>query len=848
MSDFKLCQSCCKKESLEIIILMENSSSMSPEWRKKQLNYWGGQKSTDFNTLTKGEMSQDVICEILRKTKKTNLKLKSSITIYIYKNSQWVKAILSPKTIGGKDNTITLVHWPYFKSPANDNDPVGIKTYGTLAAEANQDSSFSAILSEGRGNGTYVIRTAFDGCPSFRPSDTSLAFIRGLCFSDVLCGSSNVNNGPTISNKGSFFTFNKDTNDTQKIYYSVNSGYVDTSYYQNNQWPAGFGLVTEENVPFTTAPGGEKFWNYEYFPRIPESGKDKILFRDVKVAFADYTDYVNKWSEAENCIPYYNSFDDLNNFPLCYPNCLKDPREKGCPNPSFLRATEASATIANTQVTAISIDPSKKGIYKCMPTIQIIPKDNNGVGAVAIQRDGETFGPIGNFQYAVKPSNNPNIDAKGFGYTTAPAIVYQKVLDEKSIFSENFSSVQRGNEQDLYLYGFTGWSGNQNFPYVNDVFQAGGAVFLSGSNSYIISKKINLNFPAGNFGISFDIKGADWLKETLPDYPNNILNIEVNGTNLKTNIDFKAGYYDNFESKYIEFTATNNNNIKFSPLGTGQLILSNIKVYGPGDAAAGYERGWILRSDFTKNFDDVYAAMPYIFARSTISQFGQGAIYSSTLYGSASQGLSAVKNAALKFSQTSKKMIIFVADSFMAYQGTLNDQTSYRADVPDSPESLPYPSKAEVKSLLSEKNIRLHAITFNGTRLAYDQSNGSFVDDYNNLSRCLRAYAPYKAGTNLKTDGNTVSGYVSAIEEITNAKNDLYNNASGNKLWIFGTVNANNAFDFYNVCRDRSISRDGTSYDYGGGRVLPQPSTWRDISTGIFYDIKVLLNEVSGSY
>ena len=184
----------------------------------------------------------------------------------------------------------------------------------------------------------------------------------------------------------------------------------------------------------------------------------------------------------------------------------------------------------------------------------------------------------------------------------------------------------------------------------------------------------------------------------------------------------------------------------------------------------------------------------------------------------------------------------------MAYEGTLNDQTSYRADVPDSPEPLPYPSKAEVKSLLSSKNIRLHAITFNGTRLAYNQSNGNFVDDYNNLSRCLHAYAPYKAGTNLKTDDNTVSGYVSAIEEITNAKKDLYNNASGNKLWIFGAVNANNAFDFYNVCRDRSISRDGTSYDYGGGRVLPQPSTWRDISTGIFYDIKVLLNEVSGSY
>ena len=43
-----------------------------------------------------------------------------------------------------------------------------------------------------------------------------------------------------------------------------------------------------------------------------------------------------------------------------------------------------------------------------------------------------------------------------------------------------------------------------------------------------------------------------------------------------------------------------------------------------------------------------------------------------------------------------------------------------------------------------------------------------------------------------------------------------------------------------------SITNNGVPSEFAGGRILPPPSTWQDISTGIFYDIKVLLNEISG--
>ena len=875
-SGFKLCQSCCKKESLEIIILIENIAAMAAkdlEGSEAQLTYWGGQtapkkfSSPSFNpmdaafygaslgaygysppinysyssnysqtlppkTFTKGEMSQDVIIEILRKIKKTNLKLKSSIIIYIYKNNEWVQAILSPKTIIGKDNTITLVHWPYYKSPENDNDPIGVKTNGTLASEANQDYSFSAILSEGRGKGGYTDRNQFLGAPGTRDFDFSLGFVRGFKFSSTL---DSFDNAPNIQNKGSFFTFTVFGNDTQKIYYSTNSGYVDTSYYQNGEWPVNFGTVTEENVPNTIGFG--KFWNYEYYPRIPESQKNKILFRDVKVAFADYNDYINKQSEAQDCVPYYNSGDEQTDFPLCYPNCLKDNRDspQGCPNPSLLRATDATATMENGQVQYISIDPDLKGVYNCAPTIQIISNDKSGVGAIATQRDGQPI-PDGSNQL-FKPSNSPFIVSKGFGYTTPPEIVYQKVLDEKSIFSENFSSIEYGSNTNINYSNWTGWTGNQNFPRVNNAFQAGGAIYLSGSSSYIETKNIGLNFPAGNFGISFDVKG----RYSSVEPPNNIFKIEITGsTDLKTDVSYTSAINDTFQSKYVEFTASINKNIKFSPAGTGELFLTNIKVYGPGDAAAGYERGWLLRADFTKNFDDIYAAMPYNYLND-YWKFGKGAVGDDT-YGFASQGLSAIKNACLKFSQSSKKMIIFVADSFIAYKGTLNDQTDYRADNPVYGAS-PYPSKEEIKDLLSEKNIRLHAIAFNGTFLSYARNNNS--NPYDNLSRALNAYAPAN-GIGDKLDNNTEEGYVSAIEEIANVKNDLYNAASGNRLWLFSTQKANNANDFERINRDLSITNNGVPSEFAGGRILPPPSTWQDISTGIFYDIKVLLNEISG--
>jgi hypothetical protein len=848
MSDFKLCQSCCVKEneSLEIIILMENFSNMNSS-ASYSLSYWGDQApklpGSNIEAQSKGLVSQELISEILRNIKKSNLTLKAAITIYIYKNDQWVPAILSPKTINGVNNTISLMHYPYYKSPPNDNDPIGVKTNGNLASEANQDYSFASILSEGLPNN--ILRTAQIAGLSFdRRSNPSHAFIRGTCFSKYYCN--NINNHSTLTDKGSFFTFfkisagsNAGKADIQKIYYSTNSGYVDTAYYQNNQWPAGFGDVTEEDIPNSNFFTSQYPWNYEYFPRIPESEKNKIGFRDIKIAFADFNNYYNKDKNAEDCVPYYNNFDEQTDFPLCYPNCLKDPRTapQPCPEPSFLRATEATATIQNGQVTSISIDPELKGFYNCAPTIQIIA-EKSGVGALAFQRDGEKIND-NNYVNFFKPSNAPEIISNGFGYTTPPEVNYQRVFDETSIFSEDFSSIQNGSNTNINYSNWTGWEGNQNFPRVNNAFQAGGAVYLSGASSYIETKNINLNFPVGNFAISFDVKG----RYSSVEPPNNILKIQVTGsTNVETNISYTSAINDQFESKYVEFTVSKNKNIKFSPAGTGELFLTNIKVYGPGDAAAGYERGWILRSDFTKNFDDIYAAMPYYYLREGW-QHGVGSPYPASIaYGSPSQGLSAIKNACLKFSSTSKKMIIFVADNFLNYQGTLNEYTDYRADISYGLESSPYPTKEEIKNLLSEKDIRLHAISFYHTRLPFGGARPE--EQFYNLSKCLQAYAPLN-NIGLGYDDNTIPGYVSAIEEITNSNLDLYNSASGNKLWLLRNLDGIPRAQF---ARDKSTIYNGVPNNFYGGRVLPAPTTVKRAATGIFNNIKAMLGEISGSY
>jgi len=849
MSDFKLCQSCCVKEneSLEIIILMENFSTFNPKAGSNG-TLWGNQYPTAQNSVLqaqgKGLISQELICEVLRNVKKTNLTLKATITIYIYKNGQWVPAILSPKTINGVNNTITLVHWPYYKSPPNDNNPIGVKTDGTLASEANQDYSFSSILSEGLDTANILSKTQMQGLPTSRLNNFSHAFIRGFCFSKYYCN--NTNNHSTLTDKGSFFTFssvgagtNAGKTDIQKIYYSTNSGYVDTAYYQNNQWPAGFGNVTEEDVPNANYFASQTPWNYEYFPRIPESEKNKIGFRDVKIAFADFSNYYNKDKNAEDCVPYYNSFDEQVDFPLCYPNCLKDPRtaSQPCPEPSFLRATEATPTIVSGQVTSITIDPDLKGFYNCAPTIQIIA-DKSGVGALAFQRDGERIND-NDYVNFFKPSNAPEIISKGFGYTTPPAVNYQRVFDETSIFSEDFSSIQNGSNTNINYSNWTGWEGNQNFPRVNNAFQAGDAVYLSGASSYIETKNINLNFPVGNFAISFDIKG----RYSSVESPNNILKIQVTGsTNVETNISYTSAINDQFESKYVEFTVSNNKNIKFSPAGNGELFLTNIKVYGPGDAAAGYERGWILRSDFTKNFDDIYAAMPFYYIRENW-QHGVGSPYPLDLFhGTPSQGLSAIKNACLKFSSTSKKMIIFVADNFLNYNDTVNDYTNYRADISYNLESSPYPTKEEIKYLLSEKDIRLHAISFYHTEWPYggNRSNEQFI----NLSKCLQAYAPLN-NVGAGYDDNTIPGYVSAIEEITNSNLDLYNSASGNKLWLLRNFDGVPRAQF---ARDKTCIYNGVPNNFFGRRVLPAPVTYRRAATGIFNNIKAMLGEISGGY
>ena len=829
---------------------MENFSNMNVS-SKSSLSYWGDQRPTSPGSTKeaqcKGLVAQELICEILRNVKKSNLILKAAITIYIYKNNEWVPAILSPKTINGVNNTISLMHYPYYKSPPNDNDPIGVKADGTLASEANQDYSFASILSEGLNTRT-LSSADLQGIISTRRGNPSYAFVRGTCFSKDYCN--NINAHSTLTDKGSFFTFfkisagsNAGKADIQKIYYSANSGYVDTAYYQNNQWPAGFGNVTEEDIPNSNFFTDQYPWNYEYFPRIPESEKNKIGFRDVKIAFADFNNYYNKDSNVQDCVPYYNSFDEQTDFPLCYPNCLKDPRtaSQPCPEPSFLRATEATATIQDGGVNFITIDPDFKGIYNCAPTIQIISNDKNGVGALAFQKDGERINESTYVNF-FKPSNAPEIISKGFGYTDPPEVNYQRVFDETSIFSEDFSSIQNGSNTNINYSNWTDWEGNQNFPRVNNAFQAGGAVYLSGSNSYIETKNVSLNFPAGNFAISFDIKG----RYSSVESPNNILKIEVTGsTDVKTDISYTSAINDQFESKYVEFAASKNKNIKFSPAGIGELFLTNIKVYGPGDAAAGYERGWILRADFTKNFDDIYAAMPYFYLRDGW-QHGVGAPYGlqQLYHGTPSQGLSAIKNACLRFSATSKKMIIFVADNFLNYQGTVNDYTDFRADITYNSEPSPHVSKEEIKYLLSEKDIRLHAISFYHTEWPWGGAQPG--EQYWNLSKCLQAYAPQDPAKGSKVDNNTLPGYVSAIEEITNSNLDLYNAASGNKLWLLRKVADIPRAQF---ARDRSIiGLNGIPSNFAGGRVLPGPTTVLRTVTGIFNNIKAMLGEISGSY
>ena len=118
--------------------------------------------TTDPSTqvgISKAEMGSNVIFETLRKIKKSNLQLKDTLKFYFYTgeppNGNWVSGLLSPQDHLGNKNTLSMLFWPTFKSPVNDPDPIGIKTSGDFAADSNQDYSFSPILSEGRDNSNY---------------------------------------------------------------------------------------------------------------------------------------------------------------------------------------------------------------------------------------------------------------------------------------------------------------------------------------------------------------------------------------------------------------------------------------------------------------------------------------------------------------------------------------------------------------------------------------------------------------------------------------------------------------------------------------------------------------------
>ena len=753
---------------------------------------------------------------------------------------------MSPTDHLQNKNTLSILFWPTFKSPQNDLDPTGIKTTGEFAVDANQDYSFSAILSEGRTNGSYKFYNdygwkTYSGNPNFfRPLDTELAFVKGVSMSKFdyeIAGPNSYapkwspsdkeylgNQSWKLITSGSYFTFNLNSGindpgnsdktcdpliDSCKIYKSQYSGYmvnVKDYFFNANSWPTGYGTVSGPydlfqdrnilNIKDTIFPqlpyGATKYmWDGEFLFRIPESEKDKIFWRDVTITVADFADYFNSWRKnsyynpSALCVQYERStgsYDD--NISLCPPNCLTDAI--GCPGFSFLSSAQAEVTSLTEKngIKSIFWVDNKKGLYFGYPAAQVESINDKGVGSILSTFQGtnqvlEQFPFPNERSPSMFPqdnittmSNAPEILSQGFGYNTKPNIKFQNVLSSNSILEEDFRSVISGRNNDIFFTGWVKWTGNNNFPNVNNAFQADGSIMLSGQNAYIQTSDLFLNLPENRFGLSIGLKGWNPIEGQLK--------ISISGTDISKIYNFPTVNINaNFQTIYDEFNSTTGRYLKFETT-SGRLFLDNFRIFGPGGPAS-YERGWIIRCDKTKNFDNTYGALLYIPSldfNSSIYRYGTATPNPAGFPTNSNQGLSALKNACLKFNKYSKKMIIFMCDSFPSYAGTINDYTS---TISPYSNYFPYPSKQEVKKLLNEKGIILHSIAFNSSYFPYNfNESNNFVDKkYIGLSNSLKAFAPL-TGSPIK-DHNTLEGYVSPLEEVTL---NLTGEASESKLWI----------------------------------------------------------------
>jgi hypothetical protein len=865
--------------------------------------------------ISKAEMGSNVIFETLRKIKKSNLQLKDTLKFYFYTgeppNGNWVSGLLSPQDHLGNKNTLSMLFWPTFKSPVNDPDPIGIKTSGDFAADSNQDYSFSAILSEGRDNNIYknyplyAWKTYPSGSPdlNYRPLDTDLAFVKGISMSsrDILKKWSPSYKDYIIDNKywklitsGSYFTFNlnsglddpgndePNTNriiDSCKIYNSQYSGYMVNvkDYFSNgNSWPTGYGNISGpydlfkdrsnlniHNSIFPQLDVNQFMWDGEYLFRIPESEKNKILWRNVRITVADFADYNNSILKDDLgtpvglCVPYERSKTGIydEEVPLCVPNCSSD--SIGCPNLTFLSSAQVEATSFNEKkgVTSVNFIDNKKGLYFNHPAVQVESVSGQGVGAVLDTFFDTTKNALGYNQPNLSTlTSAPKIYSHGFGYDYIPIIKFQNALSSNSILEENFDLVSSGKNNDISFTGWVPWTGNTNFPKVNNVFQANGAVMLSGENAYIQTDNLFLNFTDGNFGFTAGLKGWDPIEGQLK--------IKISGTNISNTYSFPtANINSEFQKIYDQFNPTTGKNIRFETT-SGRLFLDNIRIFGPGGPPA-YERGWVIRCDSTKNFDNVYAALLYmpVSAPEQTRAYGQTSSAISSFFPTfINQGLSALKNSCLHFNKNSKKMVIFMCDGFPAYSGPINDRVAPNVSFPNSEYNFPYPSKQEIKNLLNEKEIILHSIAFNSSYYpyGYDATESTVDRTYRGLSNSLKAFAPIIGDvfTYDYKDNNTETGYVSPLEEITL---NLTGKASESKLWIlnrytfptgaYPTGNYYNGRSIlpFNWPRDTSYTKEnGTLSFVKGARIVKAaPASPLKVKQGIFYSIRKALGEIN---
>lgn len=901
--------------------------------------------STSLSIASKAEIGANVITDTLKYIKRSHLQLNDTLKFYLYTgeppNGNWTSGLLSPTDHFGRKNTLSLVYWPTFKSPINDPDPIGIKISGEFAADSDQNSSFSAILSDGRGRGRYKeyfklgfktyptgnfekileLNNKIDNYEWFRALDNNFSFVQGM---PNIRHYLRFDDGPTGTQKGSYFIFNIDqtrkdlgndekTNnylvDSSKIYKSQYSGYMVNvkDYFANgNSWPTGYGQVDgpfdlfsgrnnlnisskifpqinkfdtdlilstlSTNAPFFNAKGYPyAMWNADYLFRIPESEKNKIKFRNVRVCVADFSDYRNSWLLNDNnpaslCVPYGRSkIDNIDlTTPLCPPDCLTD--SLGCPGFNYLNSADANVTRLNEDYGIDNISPPvNNGLYFNSPALQVLPISGQGVGAVVNVLDN-----LGRNRKHPFPNDKtnmlnlisaPTILSKGFGYKNKPAIQFQSVIGSTSILEENFNSVLLGSNRDVNYTGWIIWTGNQKFPNVNNVFQADGAIMLSGAESYIqTSNNLFLNIPAGKFGFSASVKGWEPIEGRLK--------FSISGSNVtKEYINPTVNISGNFQTIYDEFDARSEKNIRLG-VTSGRLFLDNINIFGPGSLAAAYERGWVQRCDFTNNFDHVYNSLNYIPRIPLSNALSFNGLVNNTIPTDVStgisegpvktnQGFSALKNACLKFNSNSKKMIFFMCDGFPAFSGTIHNETNLKP----SSANFPYPSKQEIKKLLNEKNIILHAIAFNSTYLPVTtdppyKADGTSLNEYQGLSQSLFALPP-RINQQLQPpdntyDNNTKPGYISPMEEITQNLTGL---ASQSKLWILNRYSMPTGLiptgifpkvQPFNWPRERYFLNPGmnsVSVRRGGRVISVAPSSPLKTQLGMFYSIRKALGE-----